>query len=56
MQETNKYKCIKCKTGELETYEKGSKLYNKLFICFKCDSVFENKNGKIIESELLTVI
>jgi hypothetical protein len=55
MQETA-HKCKKCGKGKLKTWERGSRLCNKVFICFKCDSVFENINGKIIESERLAVV
>lgn len=55
MRETSR-KCKKCEKGKLKTWRKGERLYNKVFICFKCDSVFENIDGKIIESERLAVV
>lgn len=51
----NKEICSYCE-GKLTTYEKGHRLYRKIFICLKCDTVYENRNGKLIKSERLAVV
>lgn len=47
--------CSQC-DGKLDTFYKGHKLHKKIYICYQCDTVFENQKGKLIKSERFTVI